>query len=84
MDIMSQVFISKAVLYTGAKWIGHAWRFWDTDRASWYAIGPEEMAELGEMLLDRPAENAASYDTWIDMYCDRVDSDQSNRDHVAI
>lgn len=58
--------------------VADGFRFWDTDRAMWYLVGAEEMAELGEMMLDRPAEKLQCYQTWIDMYCDKVDPDQAN------
>ncbi len=84
MDIRTQTQIERATKYTAARRLGNTYRFWDATRATWYAVSAAEMAELGELLLDWPAEKSSSYDTWIDKYCDHVDADQTNRDGYPI
>lgn len=83
-DCRIEAQIETAAKFVAAKEGLDGFRFWDADRATWYLVEADQMAELGEMMLDRPAEELQCYETWIDMYCDYVDADQTNRDHYAI
>jgi hypothetical protein len=74
--VEAQIEVAKRFVAAGEGADG--FRFWDADRGSWYLVGAEEMAELGEMMQGRPAEKLQCYQTWIDMYCDKVDPDQAN------